>query len=62
MTSIFPAPVLSARNYAQTTHSTSDTWTVILVGVDQGGEVTGLKHPKPGRNGAMIQTHPSSQA
>lgn len=50
MTSIFPAPVLSARNYAQTTHSTSDTWTVILVGVDQGGEVTGLKHPKPGRN------------
>lgn len=65
MTSILPAPVLSARTYAQTTswntHNTSDTWTEEAA-EGQGGEVTGLEHPKPERNGAMIQTHHSFQA
>lgn len=60
MTSIFPAPILCARHYAQTTswntHNTHETWTEEET-EHQGDEATGLKGTEQGRDGAMIQTH-----
>lgn len=60
MTIIFLAPVLCARHCTQTTswntHNTCEAWTEEET-EGQGGEVTGLKHPELGMDGAMIQTH-----